>query len=545
MYLSGSALAQVIPGSADIGRIKPEERLLPYPEDTQPAPTIPQESNAAPVGVEEIHFVLSGVHIEKMNAIRIEEVKPFYQSHIGEEISLKVAWEIAEEITKLYRRQGYFLSRAYVPAQSIKDGIITIRVVEGYIGQVELDKNIADQPMFKRAVKQLTDLKPVKDKDIERFLLLLNDLPGISFRSVLTTMETEQGGKYPDSAAKMVLISEKEQGKGSISFDNYGSRFLGPNEATLSYQTESLPFQETTFSFSTSLPTDELKYAAIKHSFPLSTDVTIDIDASKIAAEPGYTLRDFELESDATFIGAGLNYKFIRQRQENLSFFLNLDARDTHSTILGTDLTVDRIRALRAKVNYDTVDKWEGTDTFTLILSRGLDGMGSSKSGDTNLSRAAAKPDFTKLQLQVSHLQALTDHWSLLAATSAQFSSKALYSAEEFGYGGQAFGRAYDNSEITGDAGVAASLQLQNHKWIDLKPIAMSPYLFYDIGKVFNRDAGTQAGASTGLGVKLGLHKGLTGDIGLAYPLTRSIATPIYGTSAAGPRILVQINNEF
>lgn len=135
-----------------------------------------------------------------------------------------------------------------------------------------------------------------------------------------------------------------------------------------------------------------------------------------------------------------------------------------------------------------------------------------------------------------------------IVATVRQIASGALYSSEEFGYGGQSFGRAYDASEITGDHGAAASMEVQ-HAGFNVWNVAnVSPYAFYDIGIIWNEDvaqAKRESGASTGLGMRVSSEAGLSGNVGLAWPLTRDIATPIYGQETGGPRVLMQISKGF
>ncbi|AOU98912.1 hypothetical protein BI364_13960 [Acidihalobacter yilgarnensis] len=52
----------------------------------------------------------------------------------GRLLSLRELESLAGKITDLYRDRGYFLSRAYVPAQTINNGIVEIDVVEVVYG---------------------------------------------------------------------------------------------------------------------------------------------------------------------------------------------------------------------------------------------------------------------------------------------------------------------------------------------------------------------------------------------------------------------------
>ena len=56
----------------------------------------------------------------------------------GKESSLRGMQKIADLITDEYRAKGYATSRAYIPPQTMKDGVLVIRVVEGRLGSLTL-----------------------------------------------------------------------------------------------------------------------------------------------------------------------------------------------------------------------------------------------------------------------------------------------------------------------------------------------------------------------------------------------------------------------
>ncbi len=545
LALSSAAIAQAVPGPADVGRVKPEEKLPATDRMQDQKITVPSGMPMTPIpeGAKDIHFVLKDVRIIGATAFSTAQLADIYTPYLNREITLDVVYVMAGMITERYRNAGYFLSLAYLPDQRAGDGVITLQIVEGYIGKVELPKTMESHSVIQSYIDGLTAQKPLSAQDLESFLLRLNDLPGYSISGTLSTLD---GAK--DGAVKLTLEVADKEGKGQISFDNFSSRFLGPNEVTATYTKSLLPLQQTTVSGLTSLPTDKLNYATLNHAIVIAPDITLDVTGSFTKANPGFTLEPFEIESDSTFLSTSLNYQWIRQRQENLSLKLSLDSRNTNSDLLDTPFTRDRIRALRLSANYDTADHWHGYNIASVKLSQGIDGLGSSEKGDINLSRAQAKPDFTKAELSMTRLQGITGDWSLLMTGSAQMASGPLFSAEEFGYGGQGFGRAFDASEITGDHGMAGSLELRYGGWNDWQPVSVSPYAFYDIGMVWNEDIAQvkrESGASAGFGIRAATSFGLNGNIGLAWPLTRDIATPIYGQENSDPRILLQISQEF
>jgi len=534
-----------IPGSADVGRIKPEQKLPNIDQTKGGKIKIPSSvpSVEIPEGAKTIQFELRAVNIDGSTAFTPEQLRDIYAPYIGTTITLDVAYIMAGAITERYRNAGYFLSLAYIPPQKINGGIITIKVVEGYVGSVILDGETAEESVVQEYIAQIKAKKSLKSQEMESFLLRLNDLPGYDFSGVLSALE---GGE--EGALELILTSKEKIGSGSFNFDNNGSRFLGANQASLSYSASLLPLQQTSVSGLSSLPSDELKYATLNHSLTLAPGFTAEFAGGYTKAKPAYTLEAFEIESSSSFFSGSVNYQWIRQRQENLALKLTLDSRNSVTDILDTPLTRDHVRATRLNATYDVIDSWLGYNIISTTLSRGIDGLGSSKKGDTNLSRGEATPDFTKAELSLTRLQGISQDWSLLMTAALQRASGPLYSSEEFGYGGQSFGRAFDSSEISGDHGAAGSLELRYGGWNDLQPLSLSPYAFYDIGAVWNDDitqVKRESGASAGFGVRSSSDIGMSGNIGLAWPLTREVGTPIYGQKATQPRILLQINQSF
>ncbi len=548
--ISFAANAQVITGPSDEGRVKPLEKMtMPDRGTTAPHMVAPEEPLATPAPKEakSIHFTLNAVEIKGMTAFAPEQMAEAYAEYLHQPVTLDVAWVIADRITAQYRNAGYFLSRAYVPEQHIKEGVITIGVVEGYIGKVELPDGaeVKDYRVVRAYINRVLAQKPITMDALESMLLRVNDLPGYHFQAVLSPLR-EKGGD--EAAVKLSLTPSKKDGKGSVTFDNLSSRFLGPNEVSATYATSLLPLQQTTVSGLSSVMEDKLRYGIIAHTMTVAPDLTLELNGGVTKANPGYTLEPFEIDSLSTSLGASLNYQWVRQRRENLALKLALDGRDVRTNILHTPLTRDHIRALRLSATADRQDSWRGYNTASVTLSQGIDGLGASKKGELNLSRGDAVPDFRKAEMSLSRLQGITDDWSLLASASGQTASGTLYSSEQFGYGGQAFGRAYDASEITGDKGVGAALELRYGGLNVGEFIRPQPYAFYDIGRVWNSSAGQPkeaSGSSAGAGVRFTTPWHQTGNIGLAWPLSRDIATPIYGASEQGPRILLQLGQEF
>src|ERR1039458_8568042 len=78
--LSSAALAEVLPGPADVGRIKPEEKLVVPDHSQDQNATVPTLTPTAPIpeGAKSIHFTLKAVSIEGMTAFTPDQVADIY-----------------------------------------------------------------------------------------------------------------------------------------------------------------------------------------------------------------------------------------------------------------------------------------------------------------------------------------------------------------------------------------------------------------------------------------------------------------------------------
>ena len=105
---------------------------------------------------------------------------------MGTEVSLKDLYNVANQITQLYRSDGYILSLAVVPEQTIEDGVVRLQVIEGYIEQVDFEG--APPRQLKRLqgfADKIMASRPLNVKALERYLLLANDLGGFEVRAIL------------------------------------------------------------------------------------------------------------------------------------------------------------------------------------------------------------------------------------------------------------------------------------------------------------------------------------------------------------------------
>jgi len=533
--------AQQIPPTAQPGAIERERQQPRQPRSTSPLPgvTFKEELPQAPPGADTTTFTLQSLDVSGNVVLSDDVLLGPYRAEIGKTISVQRVYEIAAGMTAVYRDAGYVLSAVVVPAQAIAEGKVSLSAVEGYLSAVSVEGYKGRRDGMVEAIgRDLTSEKPLRLATLERNLLLLNDLPGITAQGVLQRSATEPGGSD-------LTIRLARQATGfDAGVNNRGSEVQGPvrYEGGLTLNSLFGLFGETRFSFLAADPTSELKYGFISHTSRLTASgLDLRVYASKSRAEPelGVDFQDFNLETDTDQVGAELKYPIIRSRERNLYARGALTYHDgaTDSTF-PEEVTRDVISALRAGLTWDQVDRWNGVNIVDWEFAQGIDAFGASDEGDPQLSRDGGRPDFTKTTLYLARLQSLGSGWSILLAGSGQYAFTNLLSPEEFAFGGEPFGRAYDSSELVGDSGAAGKLELR-YTFDALGRGGLTTYGFYDTGRVwrrlgpnerqgecsaFDQSACEEDGASAyGGGLRFTLSSWLTGYVEIAVPIDQIV----------------------
>lgn len=470
-------------------------------------------------------FILSGVTVEGATVFSGEEIATTYASLLAAEIGSAELEGIAGRITALYRDAGYILSRAILPPQDVTTGIIRIRIIEGYVSHVTTDGTVPENAI-KGYAARITDERPLTLNTLERNMLLINDMPGVTLNdAVLSEDEAVQG------AHTLALEISLDRIGGSFFVDNRGSAEVGPVQAGASIELRNtIGFGDAVSVAGFTVPSQprELKLIRIGYVTPIgSSGLQMSVSGTASWIDAGGTLDAVGDESDLKAVSASLAFPVIRARDSNIWLNASLDVRSAEErTDFGAVFDEDLV-VLRGSVSGMVADGWGGRSYVTFRASKGVRLMNAAKRGDPLLSRTDADPQAATLTVDVSRYQQLVD--SLLSVTlagRAQRATDALASSEEFSLGGARFGRGFEYGELTGDDGLAGSVELTLAPDIELVGIS-SPqiYAFYDAGTVWNRNVvfgdARQSLSSAGAGIRLTIADDFNAGFELAKPLDR------------------------
>jgi hemolysin activation/secretion protein len=347
-------------------------------------------------------------------------------------------------------------------------------------------------------------------------------------RGTLTPARDQPG------ASTLLLEVSVHRVAGGVAADNRGGNSLGPWRTTLDAQAASLlaANDRTTLRAITSWDR-KLNYVAFGH------EQTVGGEGGKIGISVGLVrsrpIERFFIalnqESESDSLAVNYSYPVIRSRARNLSVRASLGSHDGKTKLLDVMETEDHIRSARLGFTWDHADAWGGVNLADIEYSQGIEGLGASRNGDPNLSRALGRVDYRKLNTYLARVQTLSPHWSILAAVSVQRAYTDLLSSELFSLGGDQFGRGFDPSELVGDHGLAGKLELRYGLRQAIDGIAGAMiYGFLDSGHVRQRtpQPGSEAKeslSSHGIGVRLHVSPTLSGFVEWAKPRQRDVAT--------------------
>ncbi len=545
-----------LPGSADPSRVMPDFQ----PPDAQmrrmdDAARAGKAVSSAPEGAENEKFILRDIRFKGMTAYSSEQIRTIYKRHINQEISVKTLFDIMADVHNRYLQDGYTLTHVSLPAQDIKDGIAEIDVVEGYISKVELDNGVPGNFAVTDAVSRILAMHPVNTVTLERLLLVLNNMPRLQVSAIIGSLNAGDPGFGKPGAVRLVLQNlPEDEPLGSVSFDNHGSVFAGPFQWSGAAYAYDLAGRCDTLGMNASatFPFQEERFIAFNYTVPVygASGTELQFAATFAKTAPGDNLKPLEIRGNSQSFSAGISYPLILQRGKNLKIDAGFDIKNSSTDILGDRLYKDRLRVLRARINYSGSDSFYGVSLVDFGYAQGIDIFGIREEGSLDLSRLDGDPTFHKFNLTVGRLQSLPRDFELYGIASAQYAFEPLLSAEEFGFGGASTGRGYNPSEITGDKGVSASLELRKNipsKMGGLSTL-VQPYVFYDLGKAWNLDTGNPdsvSAASTGLGSRFNVEKQWDINLNWSLPLTKDPEDQPRFAGGNGSRVLLSIQRAF
>lgn len=448
-------------------------------------------------------FTLLGVTVDGATALSAADLANTYTPYLARQISGADLTAIADAITARYRDEGYFLSRAIVPAQDNGDGLARIAIYEGKFSEVVVEGSGREKvlPYF----DTLGGDRLAKLKDLDRALALAGDLPGVTVRA---RVEPVAGAP---TLHKLVVTADFDPASVSLSVDNRGPDQFGPVQAAASFAGRSLFLdrdQASLLLYTTPQHTRDFSFGEAQYGYTFANGDKLYASVAASRSQSAYYSGALKVGGLSRTFSARYQHPFYRRRDNALWLEAVVDARHIKNDWLFGGEYQDEMRVARLNVRGLVNDKLGGASTFSLGAAFGTDSLGGSGPSTARRSRQDADAAFTSYNFSATHLRSFTRHLSIAASAVGQYTEEPLLLSEEFDAGSYPYGRAYGAGEISGDRGVAASMELRASVDPKAKELTLlQGFLFADTAHVWNFNGAAKQGetsiASAGGGVRL------------------------------------------
>ena len=464
--------------------------------------------------------------------------------------------EVANAVTQYYRDAGFILAQAFIPAQEVADGEVTIEVLEGTLGSVlaEGNKNFSDE-VLAAPFQDLIDA-PVTASSIESSILLLTDLAGLGVFGVF------QPGQEVGTSDLILKVQQERTWEASARYDNHGTRFTGERRVFTELTLNNMARRGDRLSW-TMLQQYEPKnsfFGSLKYERPIfMPGLSLTALYSRNSFDVGAELRALNVGGVSKTGTAFLKYAVLRSRQKNLYVQAGASRKQAETKVDRAVVARDDLSVFESSVIFDLIDPaTRSINIGSLGVSVGLgDLLGGMGDHDTVATRQIpptrttgsgkfADNAFKKVVASFSRIQTLYDNLSAILRMEGQWSPSILTSTEQYHIGGPSNLRAYPPSEFLMDTAFFGSVEFEadipgladtpspfkNLNWGDL--LHVSFFTDYAYGNLHSPGVADEASVSVG-GVGLGMNFSIPGQfssrVQVAYP-TNQDADPSDGDTS-------------
>ena len=363
---------------------------------------------------------------------------------------------MAARITDFYNRRGYFVAQAYVPAQDIQDGVVTIAVIEGHYGKVTLDNHThLSSHLASGVLRGLEVGDPVASGPLERRLLLLSDIPGVVVTSTLSP------GAQVGTSDLTVALAPGPSFSGSIDADNAGDPYSGAYRlgATLNINDPTGHGDLITLRGLSSF--DGLIYGRAAYQIRVQ-DATVGVSYAALGYRLHGPFASLDAHGTAEVASVFASYPLLRSYDDNLvlqTAFEDRTFQDREDAIASVVDKTERAGIVGISGDHHDGIGGGGWNQFYLGYTFGNLDIRTAAARLDDQAGPRANGGYGKLSYSVSRLQTLAGPFSIYGQIRGQLASKNLDISEKMELGGAYAVRAYAEGLIYGDDGYVATVE--------------------------------------------------------------------------------------
>jgi hemolysin activation/secretion protein len=530
--LAPSAMAQInLPREPRPPSIAPPPEITP-PVLPPPAELLPPPSQLSP-GIEIVPGnVATTLQVKQFNVVgstvfSAQDFAKITQPYTDRTISLAELFEVRTRITNLYLERGYITSGAYIPAQKLENGIVTIQILEGRLAAVNVTGTRRLNPGYVRSRIGIATQPPLNRDRLLEALQLLQLNPLIKNVSAELSAGNRAGenildlkvAETPIFDAQIVIDNARSPSAGTdrrkIQLTNANLLGLGDGLSVGYTNTRGSNAIDLTYS----LPINP-RNGTLSFSYGSSSSRVVEqpFDVLNIRSNSQFyeiTVRQPIIQTPTTEFAIGIT----ASRQDSAASLLSgTDEKIPFPSVGSDDSGGTHVTALRVFQEYRQRSR-QSALALRSQFSLGLNVLNAT------INEQAPDGRFLSWRGQAQYVQLLAPETLLLLRGSVQLADRQLLPFEQFSLGGQDTVRGYRQDLLFTDNALFASIEARIPvlRLPKLNALAqISPFVDFGYGKNRGNSADPDPNtlASVGLGLRLQVSDRFNARLDWGIPLT-------------------------
>ncbi len=460
LLLAGSAAGAaelVLPGAGSLLQsVQPPSLTPPSPNGTG---LLLENKASAPLPTS-APFRITTIRITGNTVFTAALLHDLVKDAEGKELTLEQVGLLAERLTNYYHGHNYPLTRAIVPAQTIEGGVVTLEVIEARYGRLVIDnKGGVSDALLGATLSPLRPNDQIAQNTLDRSLLLLSDIPGMSVESSMRPGQTVGTTDLFVNARPLPMMT------GSAMIDNGGSRYTGQDRASANvYLTNPLHHGDvlsaTVLSSGRNMSFGQMSYETLLNGLGTRVGGT----GSALRYVLGDTLSAIGGHGSANVASLWVKQPLVRSQRHNVYAQLQVDGFWLNDIVDTADTQKNRtLRSTALSLNGDVRDLVpQGLTSWKASVSAGKLRFLNADAQLADSDSAQTEGSFVKYNVWANHTQTFTARDSLYVALSGQRANTNLDQSQKMTVGGPASVRAYATGALSGDNGVLMTVELRH-----------------------------------------------------------------------------------
>ncbi|MBN2483306.1 MAG: ShlB/FhaC/HecB family hemolysin secretion/activation protein [Candidatus Omnitrophica bacterium] len=450
----GQEAEKIQRGEQDLNREEELRRRIQFVPRPSLIETEKESSSSLPTASPGEKIYVRSVVVKGVTVFSRQDIVGIVSKFEQKDLSFGHIRELAENITEVYRERGYINSRAYIPPQTIADGILTVQVVEANIADIRVEGNRYFKPFL--YIKELA----LKKGDILNYFHLKRGLRRINSHPDRLARIVVSPGEEPGSTDLLIKVSERFPFHSGWGWDNFGSRYVHQDRYKTVLTHNNVTGHGDILSFQYLLTqANTMAFTYLSYVFPLCNDLRVGFFTGRTKVDLADEYKALEVRGKSKVYSVYAIQSLLNEERVHVDLNVGFDYTDVFNFQLGQESGRDRMRVVRIGIDADFTDQ-QGRTIFTDEINFGVPNiMGGLRAKDDRASRAGSGGRFVKKDISLLRLQKMPKDSFLFLKNQFQFSPYTLTASEQFQIGGIANLRGYSPAEEVGDRGYSSSVE--------------------------------------------------------------------------------------